>query len=211
MAQPARTARRSIAVRYTCGYFRASGSPDPIARSADSRRRSRRRHRCEPALPGTAARRLAGLAVGRPGSVAARPPWTSRCGSGQIHPARVSSKADRGLIVRATTFECRIRSVAVDLATELDGVVLPERCLVTACALLDLVSEDWLAKLASPLAERRCVCVVRLELRRPASTSIRLNQKIRTCVSCSTDNQLGDKGFGPGTRSRCRAEGRRDV
>ena len=57
-------------------------------------------------------------------------------------------EGDGQLIVRAAQFKCRIRCVAVDLATELDRVVLPERCLVTASGLLDLVSEDWLARLA---------------------------------------------------------------
>ena len=38
------------------------------------------------------------------------------------------------LIVRTIHFECRIRYVALDLATQLDRVVLPQRCLVTASA-----------------------------------------------------------------------------
>ena len=105
-------------------------------------------------------------------------------------------QGDRQLIVRATQFECRVRRVSVDLATELDRVVLPERCLVTASALLDLVSEDWLAKLAK--RSRNAAAFVWFAL----SYDGRID-----CMPAEAEDpdvrelfnrhQMGDKGFGP--------------
>ena len=105
-------------------------------------------------------------------------------------------EGDRHLIVRATQFECRIRSVAVDLATELDGVALPERCLVTASALLDLVSEDWLAKLAH--RSRDAAAFVWFALSYDGRIDFNPTEPEDPDVrELFNRHQLGEKGFGP--------------
>ena len=105
-------------------------------------------------------------------------------------------EGDGQLIVRAAQFKCRIRCVAVDLATELDRVVLPERCLVTASGLLDLVSEDWLARLAHRSMNARASVWFTL------SYDGRINcnpaePEDRNVRELFNRHQLGDKGFGP--------------
>ena len=49
--------------------------------------------------------------------------------------------------LRGERFECQVRSVALDLAVQLDGLPLRHGVLLTASALLDLVSEHWLRTL----------------------------------------------------------------
>ena len=105
-------------------------------------------------------------------------------------------EGDRQLIVRAIQFECRIRSVAVDLATELDRVVLPERCLVTASALLDLVSENWLAKLAD--RSRNAAAFVWFALSYDGRIDFNPAEPEDPDVrELFNRHQLGNKGFGP--------------
>ncbi|HEY6457467.1 MAG TPA: hypothetical protein VIY90_19490 [Steroidobacteraceae bacterium] len=51
------------------------------------------------------------------------------------------------LAVQGERFECRVRSLALDLAVQLDRLPLHRGVLLTASALLDLVSEPWLRML----------------------------------------------------------------
>ncbi len=100
------------------------------------------------------------------------------------------------LIVRSTRFECHIRCVEVDLAAELDRLVLPKRCLVTASALLDLVSEDWLTRLAHRSIEAGASVWFTL------SYDGRINcnpaePEDRNVRELFNRHQLGNKGFGP--------------
>lgn len=104
-------------------------------------------------------------------------------------------EGDHELVVRASEFECRIRSLTVNIATELDRVVLPARCLVTASALLDLVSGDWLRRLAhrSMRAGASIYFALTYDGRidcRPAEEG---DQDVRELFN---EHQLGDKGFG---------------
>src|SRR5580698_7314398 len=63
------------------------------------------------------------------------------------------SGSGASLALRDERFDCRIQCVAMDLATQLDQLPLPAAGLLTACALLDLVSEEWLRALIRNAAD----------------------------------------------------------
>jgi hypothetical protein len=93
-------------------------------------------------------------------------------------------------------FECRVRTMTLNLATQLDRLVVPGRALVTASALLDLVSEAWLGRMLRRCAragaavwfaltvDGRCRC-------RPVDP---LDAKVAALFLA---HQQTDKGFGP--------------
>ena len=100
------------------------------------------------------------------------------------------------IVVTGAGFSCRVRRARADLATDLDRIELPGHALVTASALLDLVSADWLAALV-----RRCHAA-------RADVYFALMYDGRTVCTPADDtdlevlelfnrHQLGDKGFGP--------------
>lgn len=108
--------------------------------------------------------------------------------------ARVEQRGEV-LHVRTTHFACALRCEQRDLST-IVALELPERGLVTAAALLDLVSATWLEQLA-----RRCAAA-------RASVLFALSYDGRTvCAPGEPEDalvlelfnrhQLGDKGFGP--------------
>jgi hypothetical protein len=99
------------------------------------------------------------------------------------------------LEIRGATYACTVSCERVDLA-QLDALDLPTGGLVTAAALLDLVSRDWLESLA-----RRCRSA-------RASVSLTLTYDGRTTATPAEPedaavlamfnrHQLFDKGFGP--------------
>jgi SAM-dependent methyltransferase len=108
----------------------------------------------------------------------------------------VVTAAPATLRILADGLDCSIRRAEIDLAGDLDRLELPERCLVTAAALLDLVSADWIAALA-----RRCrdagasaLFALNYDGRRgfePAHGHDALAQTL------FNRHQHGDKGFGP--------------
>jgi SAM-dependent methyltransferase len=89
-----------------------------------------------------------------------------------------------------------IDTAVVDLATALDRLPLPDGALVTASALLDLVSDDWLTRLAA-----RCRAA-----RNPVLFALTYDGRVR-CLPVERDDawlvtlvnrhQRTDKGFGP--------------
>jgi hypothetical protein len=99
------------------------------------------------------------------------------------------------LTLRAADFACRVGGEVRDLAGDLGGLALPSSGLVTAAALLDLVSQHWLEALAKRCeAARTAVCFA-------------LNYDGRTvCTPDEPDDALAldlfnlhqrlDKGFG---------------
>ena len=104
-------------------------------------------------------------------------------------------RAGSTLTIRAADFAAEVHCEPADL-TELDALELPARGLVTAAALLDLVSQSWLDALA-----HRC---------RAANAAIHfaLTYDGRTVftpddagdaevLDLFNRHQLGDKGFGP--------------
>jgi hypothetical protein len=112
-----------------------------------------------------------------------------------VHGHRVSSDASE-ILIRGASLECRMSTRRMDLRAAVeDGTLYEEHQLVTASALLDLVSAPWLQTLAARCAQHR-VCVLfaltydgRIECspREPEDDTLRdlVNRHQRT-----------DKGFG---------------
>lgn len=96
----------------------------------------------------------------------------------------------------AAQCDCRVRHLELDLATQLDQVPLPNGALLTASALLDLVSQEWLQALA-----RRAAAAAA-----PIWFALTYDGRIH-CVPAEPEDveirelfnrhQLNDKGFGP--------------
>jgi hypothetical protein len=108
---------------------------------------------------------------------------------------------DRELLARASTSLSsadRLETRVVDLATALDsaGDLFANRDLVTASALLDLVSEDWLLALARRCADAQTTVLFSLTYNgEMQSTPIDPeDEAVRELVNI---HQQTDKGFGP--------------
>jgi hypothetical protein len=93
-------------------------------------------------------------------------------------------------------FDCVVSSRCLDLARGLDQLELPEGGLVTASALLDLVSETWLEQLVKRCHAARATVAFaltfdgRLQCRPPEPEDARVGELVR-------HHQSRDKGFGP--------------
>ncbi|HEX7079882.1 MAG TPA: class I SAM-dependent methyltransferase [Gammaproteobacteria bacterium] len=100
-----------------------------------------------------------------------------------------------GFVLRGPELECRVATVAVDLA-HVVAPELPRGSLVTASALLDLVSERWLRALAARCAKAKAAVLFaltydgRIDLE-PADDG---DARLRALVN---RHQRRDKGFGP--------------
>jgi hypothetical protein len=112
----------------------------------------------------------------------------------------------RGDEVRVTApgFEAVARTLRCDLATGLDELPLAGRQLVTASALLDLVSPGWLQRLAVRARAHRCDLLFALTYdgRMVFDPAERGDERIRELVN---RHQLGEKGFGPALGPRANA------
>jgi hypothetical protein len=100
------------------------------------------------------------------------------------------------LHIHNAAFDCRVRTERIDLSTQLNRLAIPQGSLVTASALLDLVSEEWLTQLikrcwqsASPVwfaltydGQMQC------NPQEPEDDLVR---------SLFNEHQRTDKGFGP--------------
>jgi hypothetical protein len=104
-------------------------------------------------------------------------------------------RSGSSLTIRAGDFACEVACQTVDLV-DLAAVELPERGLVTAAALLDLVSHDWLETLA-----RRCRtarAAVSLALTYDGRTTAKpAEPEDPVVLAMFNRHQLFDKGFGP--------------
>jgi hypothetical protein len=99
------------------------------------------------------------------------------------------------LEIRGTAFGGEVRCDPVDLA-EITAVELPRGGLVTAAALLDLVSRDWLDRLAQRCRAARAA--VSLALTYDGRTTAKPAEPEDAAVlSLFNRHQLFDKGFGP--------------
>jgi hypothetical protein len=114
--------------------------------------------------------------------------WAHACG------ARLTRDGDT-LLVGLPGLDCRARTLCRDLA-DLDALELPAGSLVTASALLDLVSAGWLEALAERCLAARAAALFALtydgrigfEPREPDDATV---------TALVNRHQLGDKGFGP--------------
>ena len=115
--------------------------------------------------------------------------WAAACG------ARVEQSGGE-LVVTGQNFECFTRRLQHNLATGLPDVTLPARGLVTASALLDLVSDTWLAALAQRCFRARAAVLFtliydgRMEFQPDEPEDTRIRQLVNR-------HQTTDKGFGP--------------
>lgn len=112
-------------------------------------------------------------------------------------PRRANVTADpAGLRVTGSGFDCSVRSRALDLAAGLDALDLPEGCLVTASALLDLVSAAWLEALATRCraAAASLLFALTYDGRIEAAPGHRDDA---LALALFNRHQRGDKGFGP--------------
>lgn len=94
----------------------------------------------------------------------------------------------------ATESVTRVR--ALDLARQLDQLEIPRHGLVTAAALLDLVSADWLDALAARCHAAAAAVVFALTYD-GRCTLKPMDRQDRFIVSLVNQHQRRDKGFGP--------------
>ena len=121
-------------------------------------------------------------------ALAATHAWAARRGD---EVARTAS----ALEIRGAAFACEMLCDPVDL-TELSAVEFPSRGLVTAAALLDLVSRDWLDRLAQRC--RAAHAAVSLALTYDGRTTAKPPEPEDAAVlALFNRHQLFDKGFGP--------------
>jgi hypothetical protein len=99
-------------------------------------------------------------------------------------------------VLQGTDFNCRLSSQQIDLATELDTLPFADYQLVTASALLDLVSAAWLQRLAERCAAAQATVLFALSYdgRMQFSPDEPDDGWLRDLVN---RHQQGDKGFGP--------------
>lgn len=98
--------------------------------------------------------------------------------------------------VTARTYSCRIRRTALDLATDLDRLPFTEGCLVTGSALLDLVSESWLQRMArfARAANAWLAFALIYDGRMALDPAAGDDEWVRCLFN---EHQRTDKGFGP--------------
>lgn len=101
-----------------------------------------------------------------------------------------------GVEVDSGSSRWRARARTLDLARDLEAIVIAGCDAVTATAFLDLVSSAWLDRLCSLLARRRLPMLATLtvdgrrEWHPPLPADARIDEAFRR-------HQAGDKGFGP--------------
>jgi hypothetical protein len=107
------------------------------------------------------------------------------------------------LRVRGDGFECDVECARVDLA-DIARVELPAGGLVTAAALLDLVSRDWLATLARRTRAAGAAICFALTYDGRTATDPR-EPDDAAVLALFNRHQLFDKGFGPALGMRAAA------
>lgn len=115
--------------------------------------------------------------------------WASSLGA-------VTEESEDALLVRGPAFDCRIERVHGDLARSIEALHIPRRSLVTASALLDLVSAPWLAALADRC--RRAEASVLFALTYDGQVEFHpRDRNDATVTELVNRHQQTDKGFGP--------------
>lgn len=110
--------------------------------------------------------------------------------------ARLSADGGQAMRIRAPGFECRVRSQMLDLVNDLHRFETAGVQLVTASALLDLVSLQWLQALAAFCRRQGAGVLFALNYdgricNDPADP---MDERLRELVN---RHQCTDKGFGP--------------
>ena len=114
--------------------------------------------------------------------------WAGSCGW-------QTTESDKRCLIRGAAFECDVRSMTLNLATQLDQLPLSKDTLVTASALLDLVSGRWLQDLAERTARVGAAVWFALTYdgRIECSPAEPEDAEVRELFNA---HQLTDKGFG---------------
>jgi hypothetical protein len=127
------------------------------------------------------------------GLLAALPDATGRWAAEQGYRF---SRRDWVLSVAGPGFRSRARLLELDLSSGLDRLPLGARCLVTASALLDLVSRGWLEDLIGRCRDARADLLLALTYdgRMDLVPADPLDRRVAALVNT---HQRRDKGFGP--------------
>lgn len=106
------------------------------------------------------------------------------------------AETERGVRVDGADFTCDAELVEADLGSGVDAELIPSGGLVTASALLDLVSADWLDALASRCAAADAAVLFALTYdgRMRCEPAEPGDERVRLLVN---RHQRSDKGFGP--------------
>lgn len=118
-----------------------------------------------------------------------------RLGGGEQDWMLVDSDAALLAKVSHSIADCAVKTRRLDLATELHAIDFTPESVVTASALLDLVSERWLAELTDRCRAARCsaLFVLSYDGRITLAPTDVDDEWIRQLVN---RHQLSDKGFG---------------
>ena len=100
------------------------------------------------------------------------------------------------LEIAGSGFDCQVSTRALDLSRGLDEVALPRGSLVTASALLDLVSDEWLGALAGRVKAAGAYVLWTLSYTGQVSL-VPGHDADRAIVALVNRHQRTDKGFGP--------------
>lgn len=107
---------------------------------------------------------------------------------------------DSGLLTRAASsarsVQMKVETLESDISRDLDAALAEPLDLATASALLDLVSDDWLARFAKAVADRqlRVYAALTYDGRIAFDPADARDTEI---VAAVNRHQRGDKGFGP--------------
>ena len=105
--------------------------------------------------------------------------------------------ADGGsLRIRASDWDCRVQTQSIDLAAGLASAPLPTGALVTASALLDLVSAAWLDGLLARCRQAQCRLLFTLSYDGRCALGP-AHADDAAVIALVNRHQRGDKGFGP--------------
>jgi len=127
-----------------------------------------------------------------PGLIAQAPIRISEWAGARGYEARIEPD---GVLLRGDRLKCRVQARRVDVADLRNGAIFDGRTLVTASALLDLVSEQWLQGLAMRCREHASAALFALNYdgRIRCSPEEVEDELVRELVN---RHQQRDKGFG---------------
>ena len=130
----------------------------------------------------------------------------ARTRSWAAHRGDAATLTPSALELRGIDYACAVRCERVDL-TQLEAVELPTAGVVTAAALLDLVSRDWLERLARRCRLARAAVALALTYD-GRTTATPAEPEDAAVLAMFNRHQLFDKGFGPalGMRAAAAAE-----
>jgi SAM-dependent methyltransferase len=103
---------------------------------------------------------------------------------------------DGSFRIRASDWHCRVQTETIDLAAGLASVPMPTGALMTASALLDLVSAAWLDGLLARCRQAQCRLLFTLSYDGRCALEP-AHADDAAVITLVNRHQRGDKGFGP--------------